>query len=68
MKRCVITSYSIHYTKLYEHGLSLAESAQLAVDFTARSVERTRLAGTDVRFGVNFEQGLPMLMKRLGLK
>jgi pyridoxine kinase len=46
-------------------GFSLAESAQIAVDFTAQSIERTRLAGTDVRFGVNFEEGLPMLMQRL---
>ncbi len=49
-------------------GFSLAESAQIAVDFTAQSIERTRIAGTDVRFGVNFEEGLPMLMQRLILK
>lgn len=49
-------------------GFSLAESAQIAADFTARSIERTRLAGTDVRFGVNFEEGLPMLMHRLTQK
>lgn len=46
-------------------GFSLAESAQIAVDFTAQSIERTRTAGTDVRFGVNFEEGLPDLIRRL---
>ena len=46
-------------------GFSLAESAQIAVDFTAQSIERTRIAGTDVRFGVNFEEGLPSLMQQL---
>lgn len=49
-------------------GFSLAESAQIAVDFTAQSIERTRIAGTDVRFGVNFEEGLPRLMQRLILE
>jgi pyridoxine kinase len=48
-------------------GFSLAESAQIAADFTAQSIERTRIAGTDVRYGVNFEEGLPMLMQRLML-
>ncbi len=49
-------------------GFPLAESAQIAVDFTAQSIERTQKAGTDVRFGVNFEEGLPALCARLGLK
>ncbi len=49
-------------------GFSLAESAQIAVDFTAQSIERTRKAGTDVRFGVNFEEGLRSLGGRLGLE
>jgi pyridoxine kinase len=48
-------------------GFSLAESAQIAADFTAQSIERTRIAGTDVRYGVNFEEGLPMLIQRLML-
>lgn len=46
-------------------GFSLAESAQIAVNFTTQSIERTRIAGTDVRFGVNFEEGLPMLMQQM---
>lgn len=49
-------------------GFSLAESAQIAADFTVQSIERTQKAGTDVRFGVNFEEGLPALCARLGLK
>ena len=49
------------------NGLSLEKSAQTAADFTAGSIRRTRDAGTDVRFGVDFEAGLPELMRRLGL-
>ena len=28
------------------------------MDFTAKSILRTKMAGTDVRYGVNFEAGL----------
>ena len=41
--------------------LSLPQAVALAVDFTAASIRRTRDAGTDIRFGVNFEAGLPAL-------
>lgn len=49
------------------NGRSLVDSAQLAADFTVGSIRRTFEAGTDRRFGVNFEAQLPMLIKRLGL-
>lgn len=49
------------------NGRSLAEAARVAVEFTVDSIERTRAAGTDVRFGVNFEAGLPGLARALGL-
>jgi pyridoxine kinase len=39
-------------------GLSLANSVKAAIDLTVQSIQRTREAGTDVRFGVNFEAGL----------
>ncbi len=48
-------------------GCSLGEACSVAVDFTARSILRTYDAGTDVRFGVNFEAGIPKLVKDLGL-
>ena len=48
-------------------GMTLREAAQTASDFTADSIRRTRDAGTDVRFGVNFEAGLPGYARRLGL-
>lgn len=48
-------------------GLTLQDATQLAVDFTVGSIRRTRDAGTDVRFGVDFEEELPMLGARLGL-
>lgn len=50
------------------NGLCIADAAQLAVDFTQESIARTRAAGTDVRFGVNFEQGIPALLARLHLQ
>ena len=50
------------------HGLTLAQATQLAVDFTVGSIARTKAANTDIRFGVNFEEGIPMLLNRLGLK
>ncbi len=47
------------------HGFSLADSAQIAVDFTTQSIQLTYEAGTDVRYGVNFEQSMPLLLKLL---
>lgn len=41
---------------------SLADSMRIAVDFTVSSIKRTFDAGTDLRFGVNFEEGVPQLI------
>ena len=49
------------------NGKTLKGSTEIAVDFTARSIRRTKDAGTDIRFGVNFEEGIPKLVKDLGL-
>lgn len=49
------------------NGLPLSKAAEIAVDFTYRSIVRTYEAGTDVRFGVNFEAGIPKLLKDMGL-
>ncbi len=46
-------------------GKPLPEACDIAVGFTADSIRRTRAAGTDVRFGVNFEAGLFDLMNKL---
>jgi len=43
-------------------GHSLESSARIAVDFTVSSIARTKEAGTDVRFGVNFEESLKDLI------
>ena len=40
------------------NGFNLNKSARIAVDFTAKSILRTKKADTDVRYGVNFEAGL----------
>ncbi|HEY8390486.1 MAG TPA: pyridoxamine kinase [Clostridia bacterium] len=42
---------------------TLAESIKVAVQFTSKSIERTHQAKTDIRFGVNFEEGLQDLLK-----
>jgi len=49
------------------NGRSLNDSVKIAVTFTAGSIRRTKDAGTDIRFGVNFEEGIPKLIKDLGL-
>lgn len=49
------------------NGFSLSESAGIAVRYTANSIRRTHRAGTDVRFGVDFEHGFPELLKELKL-
>jgi Pyridoxal/pyridoxine/pyridoxamine kinase len=49
------------------NGFALTRAAQIAVDFTANSIERTLAAGTDARWGVNFEQELPEYIRMLGL-
>jgi Pyridoxal/pyridoxine/pyridoxamine kinase len=49
------------------NGKSLKRSTEIAVDFTARSIQRTKDADTDIRFGVNFEAGISKLIKDLDL-
>ncbi len=44
-------------------GFSMEEALKLSVDFTAGAINRTYKAGTDNRFGVNFEEGLYELAK-----
>ena len=48
-------------------GRSLSDAVRLSVDFTAASIRRTADAGTDKRFGVNFEAGLPGLGAEIGV-
>ena len=40
------------------HGCTLAQACEVAVSFTVDAIARTKAAGTDNRFGVNFEAGL----------
>lgn len=49
------------------NGFPLSEAARAAVDFTEGSIARTHGAGTDVRFGVNFEAGIPAYVRALKL-
>ncbi|NLL95459.1 MAG: pyridoxamine kinase [Thermoplasmatales archaeon] len=43
-------------------GHCVAGATEIAVDFTVGSLKRSYAAGTDKRFGVNFEEGLGDLM------
>jgi len=49
------------------NGLPLDRAIEIAVDFTHGSIMRTYRAGTDLRYGVNFEEGIPRFLKQLGL-
>jgi len=49
------------------NGFSLNEAAAIAVRFTASSIRKTADAGTDIRFGVDFEQTIPELLRDLKL-
>ena len=46
-------------------GLPPEKALSISVDFTAGSIRRTYDAGTDVRFGVNFEAGLEELSSEI---
>lgn len=46
--------------------MPLPAASALAVDFTQGCIARTHALGTDPRFGVDFERGLPALMRALG--
>lgn len=47
-------------------GFDLTASAAIAADFTVGAILRTKKAGTDIRFGVNFEEEIPNFIKALG--
>ncbi len=48
-----------------ESGAELKDAVSIAVDLTVGSIIRTHSAGTDVRFGVNFECGLPVYARSI---
>ncbi len=41
-----------------ENGLSLADAVEAAVNLTVSSIRRTVSSGADIRYGVDFEEGL----------
>lgn len=48
-------------------GMHRSAAMQLAVDFTADCIRRTKESGRNDGFGMNFEACLPKLMSRLGV-
>lgn len=45
------------------NGMYLEDTLKAAVNFTVESIARTKQAGTDVRYGVDFEHSIPNLIK-----
>ena len=41
------------------NGKTVEDSVRIALDLTVGSIRRTHAAGTDTRFGLDFEHGLP---------
>ena len=50
-----------------QNEFPLNEAAAIAVRFTASAIRKTAEAGTDIRFGVNFEQTIPEFLIDLKL-
>ena len=48
-------------------GRSMTEAARIAVDYTVDCIAWTKEAGTDIRYGVNFERYLGSYSRKLGL-
>lgn len=60
--------FSSVVTACVMNDVALDRAIEIAVDFTQKSIVRTYKAGTDVKYGVNFEAGIPRLLNQLGLK
>lgn len=50
------------------NGFSIDEGIDIACKFVLDCIERTVAAGADYRYGVDFEQGIPLLLNLLGLQ
>ncbi len=48
-----------------ESGLSLKDAVRVAVDYTVSSIIRTHGSGADVRYGVDFEEGIKDLVRNV---
>lgn len=47
------------------YDIPIYESMKIAVDFTVESIKRTNESKSDVRFGINFEEGIYEFIKRI---
>lgn len=47
------------------NGFELADASRIAVDYTCNCIERTYREQTDIKYGVNFENEIPSLLKLL---
>ena len=46
-------------------GMNLEEAVKVATEYTYAAISRTKKAGTPVRYGVNFEEEIPLLISLL---
>lgn len=49
------------------NGFSVFDASRIAVDYVCNCIERTKKVGDDIRYGVDFERGIPFLLGELGL-
>lgn len=49
------------------NGFSVFDASKVAADYVCDCIERTQKADKDVRYGVDFERGIPFLLGELGL-
>ncbi len=49
------------------NGCPLEKAAEIAVKYVCDCIRRTKAVNDDVRYGVDFERGIPYLLKELGL-
>ena len=49
-----------------ENDMNLADSIRVAVEYTLGCIRRTAALGTDIRYGVDFENEIPNLLRLLG--
>lgn len=49
------------------NDFSLKDATRVAVDYTVGAIRRTKEANTDIRYGIDFERGIPDLLTALKL-
>lgn len=59
--------FTCAFTDAVLTGFSIKDAVRIAVNFTFDCIKRTKLSTPDTRYGVDFERGIPYLLKELKL-